>query len=107
MADSASESQSQQESLALKSQASSVAADAKKHFKGCNCRKTRCQKNYCECFQAGVPCSDLCTCDGCQNGDDKTPHNHHHQPPQQMAFNHKENVKGSENSRVLFAKSQT
>ena len=80
---------------------SSKTTKAKQHFKGCNCRKTRCQKNYCECYQAGVPCSTLCTCDGCQNGEGK--HNH---PPkrfgpgiqqQNMYSNNVENMKGSEN----------
>lgn len=35
---------------------------------GCRCKRSRCQKNYCECFQAGVPCSSLCKCDDCENG---------------------------------------
>lgn len=26
-------------------------------------------KKYCECFQAGIKCSDLCKCDGCKNCD--------------------------------------
>ena len=38
-----------------------------KHNKGCNCRKSNCVKKYCECFQAGVKCTDLCKCDDCKN----------------------------------------
>jgi hypothetical protein len=52
-----------------------VAADADpaaeapvtKHSKGCHCRKTGCLKKYCECFQAGVDCSDRCGCLECRN----------------------------------------
>lgn len=37
------------------------------HSRGCNCVKTACVKNYCECFNAGVGCSRLCKCVACRN----------------------------------------
>lgn len=39
------------------------------YAKGCNCKKTECLKNYCECFAAKVKCSHLCRCTECQNFD--------------------------------------
>ena len=88
----------------------SSTSNAKKHFKGCNCRKTKCLKNYCECFQAGVKCSNLCTCDNCENCEDKpTNHNNKWGGVAQNAYAEnismvkamisKENVQGSENMR--------
>jgi hypothetical protein len=35
--------------------------------RGCNCKKTNCQKKYCECFNAGLPCTELCNCCDCSN----------------------------------------
>lgn len=44
-----------------------VVEGEKHHKKGCNCKKSGCLKKYCECFQAGVLCTESCGCVGCKN----------------------------------------
>lgn len=33
----------------------------------CTCKKVKCKKNYCECFQQGTACTIDCACIGCLN----------------------------------------
>nr|XP_043625756.1 protein tesmin/TSO1-like CXC 2 [Erigeron canadensis] len=47
-------------------ESSSTPASAR-HKRGCKCTKSSCFKNYCECFQGYVGCSDNCKCEGCKN----------------------------------------
>ena len=42
-------------------------SNAKGHLSGCHCKKSACLKKYCECYSAGVPCSDTCRCLDCSN----------------------------------------
>jgi hypothetical protein len=46
--------------------------DVLQHRRGCNCKKSKCLKKYCECFQAGVPCGDACKCEECHNKSSET-----------------------------------
>jgi hypothetical protein len=39
----------------------------KGHMAGCHCKKSRCLKKYCECFEGAVYCGPNCKCLDCQN----------------------------------------
>lgn len=52
---------------AFNSKFENLSATKKINRRGCTCRKTNCLKKYCECFHAGIVCSELCKCDECKN----------------------------------------
>ncbi|KAM9554894.1 tesmin isoform 3-T3 [Guaruba guarouba] len=69
------------------------------HNKGCNCKRSECLKNYCECFevrQAKIMCSSICKCIGCKNYEE-TPD----EKTQSNMLNYMDFGNNEENSPVL------
>ncbi|XP_061376459.1 CRC domain-containing protein TSO1-like [Gastrolobium bilobum] len=49
-----------------KQKKTSITTD-KNGCKRCNCKKSKCLKLYCDCFAAGLYCTEPCSCHGCFN----------------------------------------
>lgn len=64
------------------------------HPKGCHCKKSECSKKYCECYQAGIPCSDACKCTICKNG--KHDHTHYND----KVYKTKQNINNISNTAI-------
>lgn len=55
------------QAFARKEEVNGTTPSSARHKRGCNCKKSKCSKRYCECFQANVGCCDGCRCESCEN----------------------------------------
>lgn len=53
--------------MVKKTKAEIQCKSSRKNNQGCICKKSHCQKKYCECFNAGIACTDSCKCLDCEN----------------------------------------
>ena len=56
-----------QRSMAKRRKAKRREVHVKTYANGCRCKRSQCQKKYCECFLRSQPCGDKCSCEDCKN----------------------------------------
>ena len=70
--------------LEIEDQAVQTPRGTTKMIRGCRCKRSRCQKKYCECYSAGIKCTTNCVCKDCVNGKRRREHQggrgHHERP---------------------------
>lgn len=61
-------------SKVIEEEKSEEKAKQQQHITGCNCTRSNCLKKYCECYKAGIKCTENCRCRECKNLDEEFLH---------------------------------
>ncbi|CAK77430.1 unnamed protein product (macronuclear) [Paramecium tetraurelia] len=65
---------------------------------GCNCKKTRCLKRYCECYIRQKTCTVECNCNHCENGKDEDLYNEIRRQNEQPQQSRRQRTRRQDNS---------